>query len=382
MCDRRSDRRGRGTAIPRAQRGDRPRQRRFQRMRRRHLVVGAEERRQELLKGGEVRVVGRRYQAVEGEVLASGQHADGVHPARVLGVVARRAPRVVGVVGPARAVGAGGRERPVIGVLDPADGRIEQRDRFRHRVQTFPLGRRVAAVDGFPPVEFRVAPRQEVAVEVCDGAVGVGVHGVVRRIGPQVHRAPEFGVGARLGPQPRLRERLDRILHQADRDPFSVLLPDHRSVVAVIDGERTPREPAALLERQLECGHAERPLAVAVAVGGAFARAHDGLGVFVDRVAAAGGVHPADAVIETLIHEELAPGDGAVGVQPFVAGDVHLGPEIEGRVRIDQQQRVAARAVLGCDREPVGAAGFRGEGARWRLRLDDSATAVEPLERL
>ena len=65
---------------------------------------------------------------------------------------------------------------------------------------------------------------------------------------------------------------------------------------------------------------------------------------------AARSVHPADVRVEALIDEELPPGHGAICIQPFFAHHLQLGPEIERRVRIDQQQRVA----LGCVRRRDG----------------------------
>ena len=54
----------------------------------------------------------------------------------------------------------------------------------------------------------------------------------------------------------------------------------------------------------------------------------DGLGIFVDGVAAVRGVHPAVVRIESLIDEELAPRDGAVHVQSLLADHLQFGTKI------------------------------------------------------
>ncbi len=86
--------------------------------------------------------------------------------------------------------------------------------------------------------------------------------------------------------------------------------------------------------------------------------ADDGFEILIDGVDAAGGVHPAGAVVEALIDEELAPGDGSVGVEAFVAGHLQLGAKEEGGVRVDEQQRVVVDGVGGRDGDAVGAGGL------------------------
>src|SRR5205085_11439009 len=79
----------------------------------------------------------------------------------------------------------------------------------------------------------------------------------------------------------------------------------------------------------------------------------DRLGELVDEVDSAGRVHPAGMLVEALVDEELAPGGGAVSVQPLVAGYLLLGAEEEAGVRVDQEQGVAVRGVGRRDREAV-----------------------------
>ena len=69
----------------------------------------------------------------------------------------------------------------------------------------------------------------------------------------------------------------------------------------------------------------DRPLLGAVAVGEAVALLRHRLEVLVDVVDAARRVHPAGALVEALVDEELSPGQRAVRVQPFVAGHLRFG---------------------------------------------------------
>ena len=64
-------------------------------------------------------------------------------------------------------------------------------------------------------------------------------------------------------------------------------------------------------------------------------------------------MHPAGALVEALVDEELAPGHGAVGVEPFVADHLQFGAEEERGVGIDQQQGVVVGGVRGRDGDAV-----------------------------
>jgi hypothetical protein len=66
-------------------------------------------------------------------------------------------------------------------------------------------------------------------------------------------------------------------------------------------------------------------------------------------------VHPAQAIVEPLVDEELAPGGGAVGVEAFAAGDLLFGAEEEAGVRVDEQEGAAIGGDGGRDRDAVGA---------------------------
>ena len=81
----------------------------------------------------------------------------------------------------------------------------------------------------------------------------------------------------------------------------------------------------------------------------------DRLEEFVDVVHAARRVHPAGGGIEPLIDEDLPPRHRAVRVEPLVAHHLQLGAEVEGRVRVDPEQRVAIRGEARRNGDAVGA---------------------------
>ncbi len=290
----------------------------------------------------------------------------------------------VHVAGEVRGLGAeraGGRVGPVVGIGDPAAAGVQQVRGVGQIVQALPVGGRVGAVDGLGVVEAVVAAGHELRVQIGDLAGAVGEDGVVRGIGLQRRDLQERGVVVRLGAQVRLLQRRDRLEHHGEGDPLAVLRADDRAMVGAIDRE------GAGLHRAVggAVGHADRgdrhgTQGGAVAVEGLAALVDDGLGELVHGVGACGGVHPAGAVVEPLVDEELAPGRGAVGVQPGVTGHLGFRAEIERGVRVDQQQGVAAGGVRGRDGDPVGACGLLEDGAlRWP-QAGDGVLAVEPLQ--
>ncbi len=126
-----------------------------------------------------------------------------------------------------------------------------------------------------------------------------------------------------------------------------------------------------------------RPLFGAVFVDVPAALVRHRLEVLVDVVDAAGRVHPAGAIVEPLVDEELAPRERAVRVQALVAHHLRFGAEEEGRVRIDQQQRVVSGGVRGRDGDAVrsGRLDVRRRGIQRRLRRRlRAAVAVEGFE--
>ncbi len=160
-------------------------------------VISFNETCDQLLKPGHIGVMCQPDQAVERQVIGAGQYLYGVHTPEVLRV-GRHVERVV--LAP-RAEFLRCRERRGIGVLYPAVLRIEYRDDLVDRVNPLPVGRRVAAVDGFGVVELRVAPRHEVAVEVGDISFAVRVDRIVRRVRADVHHVAKPGVARLFSPR-------------------------------------------------------------------------------------------------------------------------------------------------------------------------------------
>ena len=64
---------------------------------------------------------------------------------------------------------------------------------------------------------------------------------------------------------------------------------------------------------------------------------HDCLKEFVNVVDTTRCVHPTGVLIESLVHEKLAPRHGAVGVESLLANHVELFAEEERGVRIDEK---------------------------------------------
>ena len=348
----------------------------LERARRGQPIVVFQQQRQLHRQLRQVAVERGRNQRLLCKALLAVEHHDGVHAARVL----RSCVHVGRVVLPLRAERARYRVGPVVGVLDPAVGRVEHVGTFVHRHQIAPLGGRVAAVHGPAPVERRVPLGNEVGMEVGDVALGVGKHGVVGRVGVQVHHLLVLGEVLRLGAAIGLRERLERLVHQPDGHPLAVGLADDGAVVGAVDGELLLRHARGGLVGHRDRARRHRPLLGAVLVEDAGVLLDDGLQVLVDVVDAAGGVHPAGLLVEALVDEELSPREGAVGVEALAAGHLRLVAEEERGVRVDPQHGLARGGVGPGHREAVGAGGLGGLGEVVGRRLRLGAAAVEGLE--
>ena len=155
-------------------------------------------------------------------------------------------------------------------------------------------------------------------------ALAVRIHGVVGGIGAQLHGGGKFFVVAGFGPAIGLRQCLDRLLHQADGDPFPVFLPNDGSVMGVIGSDFNFRHRVAVAKREIDQFFLETPQFVSVLIVVTVILLDDGLEVFIDRIGSAGGVHPSGILVETLVDEKLTPGNRAVGVQPFFAHHVQF----------------------------------------------------------
>src|SRR5450759_1239338 len=88
-----------------------------------------------------------------------------------------------------------------------------------------------------------------------------------------------------------------------------------------------------------------RSLLRAVAINEVVAASRPSLEILVDVVSAGGRVHPARAVVEALIDEELSPRYRAIGIQPLLTRHLHFGAEEKRRVRVDEEERVMRKRV-------------------------------------
>src|SRR5207249_7907687 len=101
--------------------------------------------------------------------------------------------------------------------------------------------------------------------------------------------------------------------------PFAVRLTNDRPMMSPVDGEVLPGHSSAGLVRYGDRTRLDRAFFGAVLVGEAVVLFHDGFKILVDVVHAARCMHPACALVESLVDEELAPRERAVGVQALVA---------------------------------------------------------------
>ena len=192
----------------------------------------------------------------------------------------------------------------------------------------------------------------------------------------QLHRLPKRPIALCLGAGVGLHQRVDWVLHQPDAHPPVPDVPHDRAMMCAIDGECLAPHPAGGFVRHGDRCHGHGPIGGAIAIEVAIALLHDGLEILVDRIDAARRVHPTGAIVETLIDEDLAPGDGPVSIEPLLAHDLQLSTEEERRMRIDQQQCVMVYRVHRRDGESIGAARIIVLGRRHRTR----AAVVECLQ--
>ena len=209
---------GRPTAVPTAQKRDLLAEGFAQRIVCLQVVVSVKEVGDQDVEARLARIIGGGDQSGQSEIVFFRQQRDGVQAAHVVAVGVHVA-RVVGLFG---AGAAGGSVGPIVCVLDPAGGGVEQMGRFGEGVQTVPIGARVCTVDGPGVVEPVVAPGDELRVEIGDVAVGIGIDSVVGGVGLKLHHLHVGGVIARLGQAVGLLERGDWVEHHGFGDPMAV----------------------------------------------------------------------------------------------------------------------------------------------------------------
>ncbi len=292
----------------------------------RRVVIGVQQGRDQGGEGRQIGVVGRADQRAEVEIGLAAEHPGIV---QAPGVLARlvHIPREVRRLGALR---ARRRPGPVVGVGDPAVGRVQEVRGLLERRHALPVRGRIGAVHRPGIVEPVVALGDELRVEIGDLALGVGEDGVVGRVGVELRHLQEGRVVLGLGAQEGLAQRLHRPVHQGDGDPLAVRLAHDGAVMGAVDREVTLGHRAG----RRAIGHGDgggdhRPFLSAVSVEELAVLPDNGLGELVHHVDAAGGMHPASVLVEALIDEELPPGGRAIGVQPLVGTHLQLGAEEE-----------------------------------------------------
>ena len=302
-------------------------------------VLGRDQARNQPGEAGQIGIIGSADQAIEGEMRIGRQHDLGMGTARILAGLVHVAGKGLAL----RAVRAGRRPGPVIGVHRPAALGVYRLGQAGQVMQAAPVGRRIAAVHGLRIIEAIVADRHELRVEISDLALVVGQQRVVAAVRLILRDLEEARIVAGLGAQIALFQRRHRLVHQREGDPLVALGPHDRAVMGGVAGEGALGELAVFGTVGNGDGlFGDRAQFLAIAVEETIALRHDRLGKFIDIVDAARRVHPADMAVEALIDEELAPGDRAIGVQSLVAAHLQFGPEEEAGVRVDHQQRMAA----------------------------------------
>src|SRR5204862_2201128 len=128
----------------------------------------------------------------------------------------------------------------------------------------------------------------------------------------QLHGLAERFEISRLHSCEGLDQRVDGPLHQPHTHPFSVHLAHDRSVMGVEDRKILLRHSlwSTVANDRFLLRH--RPLRGAVAINETIAAFRYSLEIFVDVVGTGRRVHPAGAVVEALVDEELSPGYRAV----------------------------------------------------------------------
>ena len=312
-------------------------------------LPGVQQRWNQVVEGGEVGVVGGGNQRVEGEHSLVTQHPVGVDTPVILGIGGH----VGGVLFGVGAARTRHREGRGVAILNPARGRVAHLHNIFYGMQTLPVGGGIAAIHGLLPVEVGVAAGHEIAVPVGDGAVFIRKNGVVRRVAVQPHHLFVAGVVRCFRAQIRLREGVQRCVHHVDGNPLTIFFARDGAVLREVHREIFVGHTLARLIRQPHGPHPHGPLLSAVFVDIPIAFFLDGFQVFVHRIGVAGRVHPAALFVKALINKELPPRHGPICVQPRPAHHVYLRPEIERRVRINQQQRMASRAFVWRNGKPV-----------------------------
>src|SRR5579884_274440 len=120
-----------------------------------------------------------------------------------------------------------------------------------------------------------------------------------------------------------------------------------------IDRELPLRHSRFGLVRHSDFAYDHRTFFIPVFVKESIALLLHRLKIFVDGIDTAGSVHPAHAVVESLVDEELSPGGGAIGIEPLITHHLQFGAEKEVSMGIDQKQSVMIDSICRRNRNAV-----------------------------
>src|SRR3954466_4540885 len=80
------------------------------------------------------------------------------------------------------------RPRPIVGVVQPATRRVQKMGSLVYVVQSLPIRRRVRAIHWLREIERLIPAWNEVAVEVRDVPIRIGIDRIVGRVRLELHR--------------------------------------------------------------------------------------------------------------------------------------------------------------------------------------------------
>ena len=102
-----------------------------------------------------------------------------------------------------------------IAVLYPSVFGVQDQDIFIYRMQAFPIGFGIAAVNRLGIVINRIPDRDKIPMKIGDVTIGIGVYGIVRRIGADIHHLTKSIITVLFGSDIRLLQGFCRFPHHA-----------------------------------------------------------------------------------------------------------------------------------------------------------------------
>ena len=202
-------------------------------------------------------------------------------------------------------------------------------------MDTFPISSRNGSIYRQRPIVRRIPPRHEIAMPIGNIALIIGIDGIVGRIGPDIHGLFILVETIGLGDQPRFQQGIQRSVVLPQAQPPAIPAGHHRSMTGKIPHHRFHHQHAIffIIHRERPCGHRHR--LSFVFIDPILVLLPDLFRIQIRNIRKTGSMHPPAMGIETLINEELPPGNSAIDIQPFLADQLHFHPEVKGDMRID-----------------------------------------------